>query len=95
LPNQTPTTPSYRQSLSVVASWLPITDVAASSSFTPGWNTIGRSGTARAARATSSPNDASGDPWYPDTNAAVVRPALRSMRSWSPGMRATACTPDR
>ncbi len=44
-----PITPSYVQSGRVIASWLPITAVAASSSLAPGWQTIGRSATVRGA----------------------------------------------
>ncbi len=43
-----PITPSYVQSGSVLANWLPITAVAANSSLAPGWQTIGRSATVRA-----------------------------------------------
>ena len=63
LPYQMPSTPSYRASSSVMASWLPITAVAASSSLTPGRFTTGRSGTVRCARSTSSANMPTGDPW--------------------------------
>ncbi len=63
LPYQMPRTPSYVQSSSVTASWLPITAVAASSSLTPGRLTTGRSGRVRLARSTSSPNMPTGDPW--------------------------------
>ena len=62
LPYQMPTTPSYRASSRVIASWLPITEVAASSSFTAGWTTIGRLGTVRAARRSSSVNVPTGEP---------------------------------
>jgi len=54
--------PSYLQSAKLTVSWLPITDVAASSSLRPGWLTIGRSGTVAIARSTSSRNIPTGEP---------------------------------
>ena len=62
LPYQMPTTPSYRASARVIASWLPITAVAASSSFTAGCTTIGRSATVAAARRSSSVKVPRGEP---------------------------------
>ena len=62
LPYHMPMTPSYLQSGKLTVSWLPITEVAASSSLTPGWLTIGRSGTVAIARSTSSRNMPTGEP---------------------------------
>ena len=78
------------------ASWLPITDVAASSSLRPGRTTIGRSGTVARRRPSLLLERADRRALVARTRTPpCCRPWRRSMRSWSTGRRASACSPDR
>ena len=62
LPYQNPTTPSYRRRSSSPISCVPATAVAASSSLTPGAQTIGSCSRSRRARSNSRSNPPSGEP---------------------------------
>src|SRR5438045_4729002 len=80
LPYHIENTPSQVASGYMLTCCVPQIDVAARSSFNPGWNLMcARSRNFEAPQsAWSSPP--SGDPRYPDTNPAVVRPA--SLSRW-------------
>ncbi len=93
LPYHMPKTPSYLAPGNMPTCWVPQMALAARSSLTPGWNFTWCCSRCFCARHSAWSRPPKGEPRYPDTNPAVLRPAARSRSRCSIIRRISACVP--
>ena len=95
LPYHIEKTPSYFASLKRLSCCVPQIEVAARSSFTPGWNLTWCFSRKAFAPWKDWSTPPSGEPRYPETKPAVLSPAARSRSRCIIGRRTSACVPVR